>query len=96
MGVCAGAGYTVNAPINDPRIKAGATTSASGCSTMTMGSVAKLGHLKEQRPLLVGGVAITISGRGGVPIWVRRPIRMRVTVGVGITVIGSRGYCGPE
>ena len=95
MGVCAGAGYTVNAAINDPRINAVATTNASCCSTMTMGLVAKLGHLKEQRPL-VGGVAITISGRRSVPIRVRRPIRIRVTVGVGITVVGSRGYCGPE
>src|SRR5262252_5887452 len=45
---------------------------------------------------LVGSVAITISGRGSIPIRVRRPIRIRVTVGVGITVVGSRGYRGPE
>ena len=57
--------------------------------------VVKLAHLEEQRPL-IGGVAITISGRGSIPIRVRRPIRIRVTVGVGITVVGSRGYCGPE
>jgi hypothetical protein len=53
------------------------------------------GHLEERRPL-VGGVAITISGRGSIPIRVRRPIRIWVTVGVGVTVVGSGGYRGPE
>ena len=52
-------------------------------------------HLEEQCSL-IGGVAITISGRGSIPIRVRRPIRIRVTVGVRITVVGSCGYCGPE
>ena len=45
---------------------------------------------------LIGGVAITISGRGSIPIRVRRPIRIGVTVGVGVTVVGSCGYRGPE
>jgi hypothetical protein len=58
-------------------------------------SATSIGHLEEQRPL-VGGVAITISGRGSIPIRVWRPIRIRVTVGVGVTVVGSRGYCCPE
>ena len=39
---------------------------------------------------LIGGVAITISGRGSIPIRVRRPIR------IGVTVVGSCGYRGPE
>ena len=52
-------------------------------------------HLEEQCSL-IGGVAITISGRGNIPIRVRRPIRIRVTVGVRITVVGSCGYRGPE
>jgi hypothetical protein len=51
--------------------------------------VAKLGHLEKQRSS-VGGVAITISGRGSIPIYVRRPIR------IGVTVVGSRGYRGAE
>jgi hypothetical protein len=50
---------------------------------------------KSKAPL-IGGVAITISGRGSIPVRVRRPIRIRVTVGVGVTVVGSRGYRGPE
>ena len=45
---------------------------------------------------LIGGVAITISGRGSIPVRVRRPIRVWVTVGVGVTVVGSYGDRGPE
>lgn len=66
MGVCAGAGYTVNAAINDPRIKAVGTVSMVNIGQMFRNGFT--GEIKsaDAAPALLGGAnARTAEANGG-------------------------------
>jgi uncharacterized protein len=92
MGICAGAGYTVNAAINDPRIKAIGTVSMVNIGQMFRNG--STGEVKspDAAPLLkMGADARTTEANGGeirkmplAPMKERRRAERRSRRGVGV------------
>ncbi len=68
MGICAGAGYTANAAINDPRIKAVGTVSAVNIGQMFRNGWTNEVADKDAEPLIqMGAAARTEDAKGGEP-----------------------------
>jgi len=65
MGVCAGAGYTANAAINDPRIKAVGTVSAVNIGQMFRNGFANEVKSADAAPFLVNGAAARTAEASG-------------------------------
>lgn len=68
MGICAGAGYTANAAINDPRIKAVGTVSAVNIGQMFRNGWENNIKDRDASPLIkMGADARTADAKGGEP-----------------------------
>ncbi len=68
MGICAGAGYTANAAINDPRIKAVGTVSAVNIGQMFRNGWTNNVADADAEPLIkIGADARTADAQGGEP-----------------------------
>lgn len=68
MGICAGAGYTANAAINDPRIKAVGTVSAVNIGQMFRNGWDNNVKDADAEPLIkIGADARTADAKGGEP-----------------------------
>ncbi|EAU42343.1 hypothetical protein FP2506_05876 [Fulvimarina pelagi HTCC2506] len=68
MGICAGAGYTANAAINDPRIKAVGTVSAVNIGQMFRNGWSNEIADKDARDVIqIGADARTADAQGGEP-----------------------------
>ena len=65
MGICAGAGYTANAAINDPRIKAVGTVSAVNIGQMFRNGFTNEVKSADAAPFLVNGAGARTAEAGG-------------------------------
>lgn len=68
MGICAGAGYTANAAINDPRIKAVGTVSAVNIGAMFRNGWDNSMSSADAAPALAAGAAARTSDAFGKPV----------------------------
>ena len=68
MGICAGAGYTANAAINDPRIKAVGTDSAVYIGQMFRNGFTNTVKSADAMPLLAMGAAARTAEANGAAI----------------------------